>query len=133
MILKGSSLWGAVIYQVRRFHPEIANCHCVTCRKFHGAAFATYGKVQVEDLGWLAGIDQLKVFVSSAGAERGFCSNCGSSLYYKIAGQEQQYSLTLGTLDCEPDRSVDNSIFCGSRPQWSLDNKDLPEFDVWPE
>jgi hypothetical protein len=22
----------------RRFHPEIANCHWVTCRKFHGAA-----------------------------------------------------------------------------------------------
>ena len=131
--MKGSCLCGAVVYQVRRFYPEIANCHCGMCRKFHGAAFATYGKVQVEDLQWLAGKELLKVFVSSGIAERGFCSQCGSSLYYKLAGQDQQCSLALGSLDGEPDRAVDNSIFCDSRPQWSRDNKGIPEHDLWPQ
>ena len=131
--MKGSCLCGAVVYQVHRFYPEIANCHCSMCRKFHGAAFATYGKVQTEDFEWLQGAEFIKVFESSEIAERGFCSNCGSSLYYKIAGQDQQYSLTTGTLDCEPDRPVDNSIFCAEQPRWSKDNHDLPEFDLWPE
>jgi hypothetical protein len=131
--MKGSCLCGAVVYQVRRFYPEIANCHCGMCRKFHGAAFATYGKVQVEDLQWLAGKELLKVFVSSGIAERGFCSECGSSLYYKRAGQDQQCSLALGSLDGEPDRAVDNSIFCDSRPQWSRDNKGIPAHDLWPQ
>jgi hypothetical protein len=131
--MKGSCLCGAVVYQVRRFYPEIANCHCGMCRKFHGAAFATYGKVQVEDLQWLAGKELLKVFVSSGIAERGFCSQCGSSLYYKLAGQDQQCSLALGSLDGEPDRAVDNSIFCDSRPQWSRDNKGIPAHDLWPQ
>lgn len=131
--MKGSCLCGAVVYQVRRFYPEIANCHCGMCRKFHGAAFATYGKVQVEDLQWLAGKELLKVFVSSSIAERGFCSECGSSLYHKRAGQDQQFSLALGTLDEEPDRAVDNSIFCDSRPQWSRDNKGIPKHGLWPQ
>jgi len=131
--MKGSCLCGAVVYQVRRFYPEIANCHCGMCRKFHGADFATYGKVQVEDLQWLAGKELLKVFVSSGIAERGFCSQCGSSLYYKLAGQDQQCSLALGSLDGEPDRAVDNSIFCDSRPQWSRDNKGIPAHDLWPQ
>ena len=131
--MKGSCLCGGIRYEIRRFHPEIANCHCITCCKFHGAAFATYGKVQAEDLTWLAGETLLRVFASSEAAERGFCSHCGSSLYYKIAGQNQQYSLSLGTLDEEPDRAVDNSIFCKSRPQWSLDNQNIPEHDHWPD
>ena len=63
--MKGSCLCGAVVYQVRRFYPEIANCHCGMCRKFHGAAFATYGKVQVEDLQWLA-------------------KNCSKFLYHQV-------------------------------------------------
>jgi|TARA_B110000259_G_scaffold188083_2_gene244852 hypothetical protein len=61
-----------------------------------------------------------------------------------LAGQAQQCSLTLGSLQPwplfnpgywveEPDRPVDNSIFCASRPDWSANNRDIPEYDRWPK
>ena len=127
----GSCLCGQIKHEVTRFHPEITNCHCQVCRKFHGAAFATYGKVQSQDFRWLEGQALLSTYQSSLVAERGFCKCCGSSLYYKVLGQKDQISIAIGTLDDEPSRSVDNSIFCSSRPPWSVCNKDIPEYPEW--
>ncbi|MBT4212410.1 MAG: GFA family protein [Porticoccaceae bacterium] len=101
------------------------------CRKFHGAAFATYGKVQSQDFRWLQGQALILIYQSSVTAERGFCRCCGSSLYYKSLGQDDQISIAIGTLDEEPSRSVDNSIFCSSMPLWSICNKDIPEYPEW--
>jgi hypothetical protein len=127
----GSCLCGQIKYEVARFHPEITNCHCQVCRKFHGAAFATYGAVQSQDFRWLEGQTLLSTYQSSPAAERGFCKYCGSSLYYKFLGQDDQIEIAIGTLDDEPSRSVDNSIFCSSRPLWSICNKDIPEYPEW--
>jgi len=101
------------------------------CRKFHGAAYATYGKVQSQDFRWLQGQALILTYQSSITAERGFCKCCGSSLYYKFIDQDDQISIAIGTLDEEPSRWVDNSIFCSSKPRWSLCNKDIPEYPEW--
>lgn len=127
----GSCLCGQIKYEVACFDPEISNCHCAMCRKFHGAAFATYGKVQRQDFRWLQGQALILTYQSSITAERGFCKCCGSSLYYKFVGQDDQISIAIGTLDEEPSRSVDNSIFCSSKPLWSVCNKDIPEYPEW--
>lgn len=107
----GSCLCGQIKYEVACFDPEISNCHCAMCRKFHGAAYATYGKVQRQDFRWLQGQALILTYQSSITAERGFCKCCGSSLYYKFIDQDDQISIAIGTLDEEPSRSVDNSIF----------------------
>ena len=127
----GSCLCGEINYEVDCFSPEITNCHCGMCRKFHGAAFATYGKVQLKDFRWLEGQKLLTIYPSSSNAVRGFCSLCGSSLYYQITHQKDQLSIAIGTLDDEPSRPIDNSIFCSSKPKWAKQNSGIPEYPEW--
>lgn len=52
---KGQCLCGAVEYEVDEFSPKMAHCHCSMCRKFHGAAFATYGTAKKSAFRWLRG------------------------------------------------------------------------------
>jgi hypothetical protein len=51
----GQCLCGAVKYEVDAIGPRMAHCHCSMCRKFHGAAFATFGEARAEDFRWLEG------------------------------------------------------------------------------
>ena len=127
----GRYLCGQIKYEVACFDPENSNSHCAMCRKFHGAVYATYGKVQRQDFRWLQGQALILTYHSSITVERGFCKCCGSSLYYKFIDQDDQISIAIGTLDEEPSRSVDNSIFCSSKPLWSVCNKDIPEYPEW--
>jgi len=127
--MKGSCLCKNVSYEIRRFSPHLSNCHCSMCRKFHGAAFATYGTVREKDITFNIQNDSLKIYRSSKIAERGFCSNCGSSIYYKFLNGRGTYDIALGTLDDEPDLAVEAHIFYASKPLWSGEYNDaLPKF-----
>ena len=48
----GSCLCGSIRYTLDRPIEEIDHCHCSMCRRFHGAAFATYGRVPRQALGF---------------------------------------------------------------------------------
>ncbi len=52
---RGQCLCGGVQYEVVQIGAKMGHCHCTMCRKFHGAAFATYGEARAEDFRWLAG------------------------------------------------------------------------------
>ena len=45
-MLRGSCLCGTVRYEIRGPVGRVSHCHCAMCRKAHGAAFATYGRVE---------------------------------------------------------------------------------------
>lgn len=126
--MKGSCLCGEIKYEIKSFAPGIANCHCSMCRKFHGAAYATYGTTDKADLKWISGENFIKTFRSSDTAERGFCSNCGSSIYFKLLQHDSNYEITLGTLDDEPNHPVNANIYCTSKPKWSVDCQTLTNY-----
>lgn len=117
--MKGSCLCGKIQFEIQELLPDIANCHCSMCRKFHGAAYATYGTSTLEKFKWLAGEDMIKTYVSSEKAERGFCSHCGLSIYYKLRKQDSTFEIALGVLDDEPNHPVSANINCSSKPNWS--------------
>ncbi len=126
--MKGSCLCGKVKYEIEKFEADIANCYCTMCRKNSGSAFATYGSVRSINLNWTAGKEHIKVYKSSAQAERGFCENCGSSLFFRMLGQPADYEIALGTLDDEPDHLPNANIFYDSRAKWSDQNETLPKY-----
>jgi hypothetical protein len=75
--------------------PIIA-CHCVQCRRTSGhfvAATACRRSVFA-----LLKSDTLKWFVAVPGFRRGFCSECGSSLFFEETGGER-VSIAAGSLD----------------------------------
>jgi len=127
--IKGQCLCGEVRYQVSHIEKQMAHCHCSMCRKFHGAAFSTYGEAKIENFEWLQGEGFLKTYLASNGTERQFCSNCGSSMTFKPANDAGiVIEFSLGTLDDDIDQKPDAHIFTGNCSNWFEITDDLPQY-----
>lgn len=95
-ILTGGCVCGAVRFKVNGLVRPVIACHCETCRRTSGhywAATETY----CDDL-HLIEERGLKWFRSSSFAQRGFCAECGSSLFYRRDGVER-ISISAGAID----------------------------------
>ena len=57
--------------------------------------------------------DGLKWFASSADAKRGFCKNCGSSLFWK-SKDSQATSVCAGTIDGKTELKLGGHIYVAS-------------------
>ena len=97
MKIQGGCLCGGMRYEIDGPLTEVGNCHCSMCRRFHGAAFSTYAKVDAEHFHWLSGADLLAVYETSPGTGWAFCQICGSSLGVPAHGKLSE--VTLGSLD----------------------------------
>jgi hypothetical protein len=113
---KGQCLCGAIKYEVDKIKSQMGNCHCSMCRKFHGAAFSTFGEADSKDFHWIEGEDQLKDYVASNGSVRQFCQNCGSSMTFSASEEVSGLiEFSLGTLDSDLEMSPDAHVYTGSK------------------
>lgn len=92
----GRCLCGAVRYQIRGPLRPVVNCHCGQCLRTHGnvAAYTSAARadlVMTEDRG-------LKWYRSSDFARRGFCRDCGASLFWERLGGDQ-VAVAAGCID----------------------------------
>jgi len=92
----GSCLCGAVRYRVMGTLRDVVLCHCEMCRKTHGhvGAYTATPKgalevVQTRGLKWHA---------SSDNARRGFCGECGGTLFFDPINKDY-VAIAAGTLD----------------------------------
>ena len=89
---KPSCLCGAVKLKVEKINPKFSVCHCETCRVWGGGPFfAVKCGTEVS----FEGSEHIKTYETSAWASRGFCSNCGTHLFYKLK-QNGNYNMPLG-------------------------------------
>jgi hypothetical protein len=98
----GRCLCGAVSYELRGPLRDVLVCHCVECRRWGGHVAAMTAVPQdrlvlLEDRGlrWIDSPD------SELHARRGFCGECGSSLFWD-APRLETISVAAGTLDGDP-------------------------------
>jgi hypothetical protein len=70
------------------------------CQKAVGNYFAAFTGVKVDELEWRRGTPA--VFRSSQAAERGFCRDCGTPLFYRMV-YTKRISVSVGSLD-RPER-----------------------------
>lgn len=83
---RGSCLCGAVTFEVQGELPPPDACHCTKCRKHSGHFFvSTDVKRQAVSIN---GSDKVSWFRSSEKAQRGFCSQCGSNLFWDPTGKD---------------------------------------------
>ncbi len=96
----GGCLCGAVRYEAFGPLRDVINCHCSKCRRWHGHP-AGYTSVRRDDL-VIVEERGLKWFRSvtdeSPEVYRGFCRECGSSLFWESRGRGV-ISIAAGTLD----------------------------------
>lgn len=127
-MLLGSCLCQAIRFQVEGKVSEAHHCHCSRCRKAHGAAFATYGRVSANALRILVGEDQLASFRVGP-VSRQFCSSCGSNLFFKHEGAKAW--LWIAASAFEDGRAVNptaHSFFKSRAEYWSIEDS-LPRYD----
>lgn len=108
----GGCLCGAVRVAARAKSHDIDACHCTMCRKWGGGPFFA---VQCEDDVDFEGIKHISVFSSSDWAERGFCQECGTHLFYRLK-QGGHYALPVGLLDDGHQWQLAEQIFIDRKP-----------------
>lgn len=132
-IHEGGCLCGAVRYVVHG-SPESSNhCHCRSCQRAVGAGFATWCAAKNENFKVTKG--EIKICKTSPGIERGFCSNCGTSLTY-VAKQEWSGQDWTGmvwflapTLDDPSIVSPTGHFYVSHQQPWVKLNDGLPTFE----
>lgn len=91
----GRCLCGAVTLSAEIEENHYHICHCDTCRKWNsGPQFAVNAGA---DVAW-TGEEQIGLYSSSDWAERGFCQQCGTHLFYRLK-EPRMYFLSLALLD----------------------------------
>src|SRR5215831_12200676 len=96
-MLTGTCLCRAVRFEIEGTlqHPPDA-CHCSQCRKQSGHFFAS-GNVPRKAL-TVHGADKVTWYRSSEQVQRGFCSVCGSSLFWDPVNQDF-IAIAMGAFD----------------------------------
>lgn len=115
----GACQCGLVRFQVTLPSKWAAHCHCRMCQRAHGAAFVTWFGV---DSG-AALIDDpqrvLRWYPSSTGAERGFCSRCGSPLFFRSARWPDELHIARAQIEGEIDRLPEAHVYWDSHVGWA--------------
>jgi hypothetical protein len=95
----GRCLCGAVRYEIRGPLRDVLVCHCSECRRWSGHFFAATSAqksdlvlVESDALRWIESPE------SESDARRGFCSACGSSLFWDAPARDT-ISIAVGSLD----------------------------------
>lgn len=126
----GACLCGAVHYDLNCEIVSASHCHCGMCRKFHGAAFATYGTVPRRHFRYTQGQDAVRDYESSPGVRRSFCGRCGSSLTWSDDRFADELAFALGTLETPVSHLPRlRHIYVASKAPWYEITDSLPRFD----
>ncbi|TFH41882.1 MAG: GFA family protein [Lysobacterales bacterium] len=126
----GSCLCGVVKFEIDEFMPQVAHCHCSMCRKFHGAAYATFAGVNRSKFRWMQGEDALKGYTAENGTTRTFCRHCGSSLTFASPrASEEVMEIALGAMDEDIPVKPNAHIFVASGANWTVLSDDIPQYE----
>ncbi|MFL6708056.1 MAG: GFA family protein [Massilia sp.] len=121
-LLRGSCLCAGVRYHAALPANHASHCYCTMCQKHHGAAAGSYVNLASDGFVIDAGLDLITEFASSPPARRGFCSVCGSSLYWRSSESPESIAVTIGTLDEAWQGPIEKEWFVEQKPDWLPSN-----------
>lgn len=108
----GSCLCGAVRFRTNGPLRGVVYCHCTQCRKqsghYYAATSVASDRIEIE------GEDAITWFRASAEARRGFCSVCGSALFWQSDGADR-ISILAGAFDGPTGLAGERHIFVGDK------------------
>ena len=97
----------------------VAHCHCSLCRRAHGAAFVTWVGMQAARCTIDDAYGRLRWFASSPGAERGFCSRCGSMLFFRSERWPGELHIALAYFTAPVDRAPQVHAYWQDHVAWA--------------
>lgn len=118
--MNSKCLCGSVELEVELSNNEIAVCHCSMCRKWSGGPMFAIDSGELKSI---SGESLVTRYQSSEWAERGFCSKCGTHLFYFLK-PANQYHFPIGLLDSGSAYNFSHQIFIDEKPEYySFSNK----------
>ncbi len=109
--MEGQCLCGKVTVAAGR-RDAVEACHCGMCRQWGGGPYLA---VHCDSDVQFVGLENITVYNSSDWAERGFCSECGTHLFYKLKGADE-YAIPAGLFQSGSGFSMTSQIFIDRKP-----------------
>lgn len=107
----GGCLCGAVTYTATIDDTRFGACHCPMCLKWTGGPLLNVRAREVRFEGTPS------TYASSAWAERGFCKECGSCLFYRQQASDGPMHIAFGTLDDTSGFRFTHQVFIDAKPE----------------
>lgn len=123
-IHQASCLCKAVKIEVTGDLPAPSACHCTNCRKHSGhfEASTDVPRTAVK----VFGEENVKWFQSSEKVRRGFCSNCGSTLFWDPIFKDWT-AIAMGAFDGPTETSLVRHIFVADKGDYYEIGDGLPQ------
>ena len=124
--MNGGCFCGAVKLSIKEPTLWCSHCHCNMCQRSHGAGVVTWvgcrdQSVEIDDAK-----NRLRWFQSSPEAERSFCCNCGSSLFFRSSRRPGQLHIARALVSRELDREPASHAFFDRHVDWMSLIDELP-------
>lgn len=123
----GGCLCGAVRYEITGPLRDVVNCHCGMCQKLHGS-FGAHTKALKKNIK-ITRSDGLAFYKTSDVAERGYCRDCGSSLFWQPFELDAT-GILAGSLDDTSGLKTMGHIFVGEKAEFVEITDGLPQFEA---
>lgn len=114
---QGHCLCGAVTITARNAANHVDACHCRMCRRWGGGPFV---EIDCGTDVMIRGAEKISVYNSSDWAERAFCGECGSHLFYRLK-ETGQHMVCAGLFDDETDKgdlTLKTQVFIDEKPSY---------------
>ena len=109
---RGKCLCRSVSISVTVEGPKFDACHCGVCRRWGGGpAFSVDASKGVT----FSGEEFIATYASSPWAERGFCKECGTHLFYRLKSSNY-CKVSLGLLDEANAFTFGTQVFIDAKP-----------------
>jgi hypothetical protein len=92
----GTCLCGSIRYRIEGILRDVICCHCALCRRM-STHVGAYTECAFSDLAF-ENAETLRWFCATPHARRGFCTTCGSALFWQRISSDH-ISVAAGTLD----------------------------------
>ncbi len=121
---KGRCLCGAVAFEITGpLRPAIA-CHCRQCRVTSGHFWAATSVL--DEAMTFERDDGLRWYQSSDTAKRGFCDQCGASLFWKPVGQDRT-AIAVGVIEEPTGLALSAHVFVEDKGDYYEIGDGLPQ------
>ncbi|MDR1703403.1 MAG: GFA family protein [Clostridiales bacterium] len=84
--VKGHCVCGAVEILIKEYGNFVYTCHCDNCRRMNAGPVLSVDPGPKENVEFTAGTDKITIYHDEE-VERGFCSVCGSTLFWHDPAQ----------------------------------------------
>ncbi|WP_417518033.1 GFA family protein [Minwuia sp.] len=121
----GRCFCGAVRFEFTGQPKWVIHCHCESCRRAVSSPMTTWLAVPNDRLTWTG---SARSYVSSPGALRKFCGNCGAQVSFEHERFPDETHLYVASMDDPGAFRPSRHVFFEERLPWMDVHDDLPRF-----